>query len=353
MKITSENFVLKIENLSVVFENKSLFKKKEILPVLDDINLEVGQGEFVALVGESGCGKTMTTLSITNLLPENARITEGRILFSDGKGGRTQDLTKLSKKEYKKVLGNDISMIFQDPLSALNPLMKIGPQIMETGIAHGMTKVEAHKKAVENLTLVGIAGAEGIMNVFPKDLSGGMMQRGLIAQSLMNNPKLLIADEPTTALDATVQAEIIEILISLKEKTGTSLLLITHDLGVVSKLCSRIYVMYAGQIIEQGETEEVLKNPLHPYTKALIGTIPDINQRNRKLPVLHGIVPSLSERKCLTCRFAERCPECNTKCVIFAPNMENVTQNHGVRCTLIASKESRNLSSGGEKMKNV
>lgn len=353
MNNASEKSVLKIENLSVVFENKSLFKKKEVLPVLDDINLEVAPKEFVALVGESGCGKTMTSLSITNLLPETARITEGRILFTNGNAGECQDLTKLSKKDYKNILGNDISMIFQDPLSALNPLMKIGRQIMETGIAHGMTKDEAYRKAVENLKLVGIAGAEGIMNVFPSDLSGGMMQRVLIAQSLMNNPKLLIADEPTTALDATVQAGIIEILISLKEKTGTSLLLITHDLGVVSKLCSKVYVMYAGQIIEEGKTEEVLKNPLHPYTKALIGTIPDINQRNRELPVLHGIVPPLSERKGLTCRFAERCEECNTKCAKTAPEMKNVTQNHCVRCNKVtgnAESGTVNGGSGGEEM---
>jgi len=338
MKVESENLVLKIENLSAVFENKSLFKKKEVLPVLDDINIEVGQKEFVALVGESGCGKTMTTLSITNLLPETARITKGKILFD---GGKT-DLANLSKKEYRSILGNDISMIFQDPLSALNPLMKIGKQIMETGIAHGMTKDAAYKKAVENLKLVGIAGAEGIMNVYPSDLSGGMMQRVFIAQSLMNNPKLLIADEPTTALDATVQAGIIEILISLKEKTGTSLLLITHDLGVVSKLCSKVYVMYAGQIIEKGDTDEVLRNPLHPYTKALIGTIPDINQRNRELPVLHGIVPPLSVRNNLTCRFAERCENCNTKCAETAPEMQNVTQNHEVRCNRVAESGEEN-----------
>ncbi len=332
MKNTSENFVLKIEKLNVVFEQKFIFKKTEIFPVLDEINLEVFQGEFVALVGESGCGKTMTSLSITNLLPESARITGGKILFDGDK-----NLTGLSKKEYREILGKEISVIFQDPLSALNPLMKIGKQITEAGTAHGMSREEAWTKAVENLKLVGIAGAESVMNVYPKDLSGGMMQRVLIAQSLMNNPKLLIADEPTTALDATVQAEIIEILISLKEKTGTSLLLITHDLGVVSKLCSRIYVMYAGQIIEEGNTEDVLSNPVHPYTEALIGTIPDANHRNRELPVLHGIVPTLSERRNLKCRFADRCAKCNTKCTEMAPNMQNVTLNHAVRCNLLDS----------------
>lgn len=334
MKNAFENSVLKIENLNVVFEQKSLFKKPEQLPVLDEINLEISQGEFVALVGESGCGKTMTSLSITNLLPESARITGGKILFEG-----ERNLVGPSKKEFREILGNEISIIFQDPLSALNPLMKIGKQITEAGTAHGMTKEAAWNKAIENLKLVGIAGAESVMNVYPKDLSGGMMQRVLIAQSLMNNPKLLIADEPTTALDATVQAEIIEILISLKAKTGTSLLLITHDLGVVSKLCSRIYVMYAGQIIEEGSTEAVLNNPAHPYTKALIGTIPDANHRNRELPVLHGIVPPLSERWNLKCRFADRCPECNTKCTKFAPNMQNVTQNHFVRCNLVDSDD--------------
>jgi len=317
--------ILEIKNLNVEFSHT--------LPVLDDINLSIDKGQFVALVGESGCGKTMTSLSITNLLPESARITGGEILF----GGK--NLTTLSKKEYREILGNEISMIFQDPLSALNPLMKIGKQIMEAGIAHGMTKEDARRKALENLKMVGIADAENIMKVFPKDLSGGMMQRVLIAQSIMNNPKLIIADEPTTALDATVQAEIIEILISLKEKTDASLLLITHDLGIVSKLCSRIYVMYAGQIIEEGDIQEVFEKPFHPYTKALIGTIPDLLKRNKELPVLHGIVPSLDKRREMNCRLYDRCPECNTKCLKNPLKLENVTQNHSVRCVLGGKNE--------------
>lgn len=323
--------LLQIKNLDVVFQQKSLFKKTVNLPVLDDINLEINSGEFVALVGESGCGKTMTSLSIANLLPENAHITNGEILFNNGQG--TLNLAQVPKKDFRKILGKDIAMIFQDPLSALNPLMKIGKQIIEAGTAHGMDKETARKKAEEMLGLVDIADAGNIMNVYPKDLSGGMMQRILIAQSLMNNPKLLIADEPTTALDATVQAEIIEILISLKEKTGTSVLLISHDLGVVSKLCSRVYVMYAGQIIEEGKIEEVMKDPRHPYTRALIGTIPDVSKRHEELPVLHGIVPSLSERTGLKCRFAERCANCVTKCTEIAPNLQNVTQSHKVRCS--------------------
>lgn len=318
--------VLEIRNLNVVFEEKSLFKKNDQFSVLDEVNLQIQKGEFVALVGESGCGKTMTSLSITNLLPENARITGGQILF-DGR-----ELTGLSKKEFKGILGSEISMIFQDPLSALNPLMKIGNQIVEAGTAHGMEKKEALEKAEKMLDLVGIPDAKNILKVYPKDLSGGMMQRVLIAQSLMNSPKLIIADEPTTALDATVQAEIIEILLSLKEKTGTSVLLISHDLGVVSKLCNRIYVMYAGQIIEEGSIDEVMHNPLHPYTKALIGTIPDASRRNQELPVLHGIVPPLGQRSHLKCRLQERCEECNTKCLESAVKLVNVTQNHSVRC---------------------
>ena len=235
----------------------------------------------------------------------------------------------------EKILGNEISMIFQDPLSALNPLMKIGNQIVEAGTAHGMDKTEALEKAEKMLELVGIPDAKNILKVYPKDLSGGMMQRVLIAQSLMNNPKLIIADEPTTALDATVQAEIIEILLSLKEKTGTSVLLITHDLGVVSKLCNRVYVMYAGQIIEEGVIDEVMKKPLHPYTKALIGTIPDASRRHQDLPVLHGIVPPLGQREKLKCRLQDRCAECNTKCLENAVKLENVIQNHSVRCVLV------------------
>lgn len=324
--------VLDIKNLTTVFSGK-----ERDLPVLENISLTVGKGEIVALVGESGCGKTMTSLSITNLLPDSARIKEGQILFTDS-NNVTADLRTYTKKDYRKLLGNEISMIFQDPLSALNPLMKIGKQIIEAGTAHGMKKEEAEKLAVKNLEQVGIADAKNIMKVFPKDLSGGMMQRVLIAQSLMNSPRLLIADEPTTALDATVQAEIIEILISLKEKTGTSVLLITHDLGVVSKMCSRVYVMYAGQIIEEGTLSDVLQNPFHPYTKALIGTIPDVHKRESELPILHGIVPPLSERAGLKCRFYERCAECNTKCLDKAPVLQNVTQTHKVRCVLAASE---------------
>ncbi len=324
--------VLEVKNLTTVFSGK-----ERDLPVLEGISLTVGKGEIVALVGESGCGKTMTSLSITNLLPESARIKEGQILFTDS-NNVTSDLRTYTKKDYRKLLGNEISMIFQDPLSALNPLMKIGKQIIEAGTAHGMKKEEAEKRAVKNLELVGIADAENIMKVFPKDLSGGMMQRVLIAQSLMNSPRLLIADEPTTALDATVQAEIIEILISLKEKTGTSVLLITHDLGVVSKMCSRVYVMYAGQIIEEGTLSDVLQKPVHPYTKALIGTIPNVHKREKALPVLHGIVPPLSERGTLKCRFYERCAECNTKCLEKAPVLQNVTQTHLVRCVLAGSE---------------
>lgn len=351
MSETFDNLVLKIENLNVVLQEKTLFKKAQVFSILDDVNLEVRKSEFVALVGESGCGKTMTSLSITNLLPENIQVKSGKILFNmaedksfsaNEKSDNLIDLTRISKSQNRDILGNKISMIFQDPLSALNPLMKIGRQIMEAGTAHGMTKEAAREKALKNLILCGIPDAQNIMNVYPKDLSGGMMQRVLIAQSLMNSPKLLIADEPTTALDATVQAEIIELLISLKEKTGISVLLITHDLGVVSKLCSRIYIMYAGQIIEEGDIDEVLKNPLHPYTKALIGTIPDAAKRNQDLPVLPGIVPVLKERGKMKCRLFQRCPVCNTKCDVSAPKLINVTQNHGVRC-ILSEEEVKNV----------
>lgn len=249
--------LLSVQNLSVEFSQEG-----KSFTAIKNVNIKIFPGEFVALVGESGSGKTITSLSITNLLPETAKITSGKINF----------------------LGNNKSIIFQEPMTSLDPLMKAGKQIEESGILHGMTKPQAHKKAVSLARLTGLEDTERIFNCYPHELSGGMRQRIMIASALMTDPELLIADEPTTALDVSTQNQILKVIQNLKEEFNTALLLITHDFTVVKKLCSRIYIMYKGQIVEEGETKEILRNPKHPYTKALIDSIPDARNRHKKLP---------------------------------------------------------------------
>ena len=251
--------LFKINNLSVEFSSQ-----KRRISLLSDVSLSVGEGEFVALLGESGSGKTMTSLATMHLLPKDIKVTGGEIIFNG------QEISNLSDKEFRSISGKEISMIFQEPMTSLNPLIKIGRQIEETGLIHGMTKEEAHEKAIEIARLTGLSDTKRIFSSFPHELSGGMRQRVMIASSLMNSPRLLIADEPTTALDVLTQEEIIKILKNLREKTGISMLLITHDFSVVKKLCSRAYVMYKGKIVESAPTQEIFQNPTHEYTKALI-----------------------------------------------------------------------------------
>ncbi|MCR5613137.1 ABC transporter ATP-binding protein [Treponema sp.] len=326
--------VLKTENLSVSFKNKSLFKT-QILDAVEDINLSVSSGEFVALVGESGCGKTITAKSIINLLPENAFIKSGKIIF-DG-----QEIQKLSKKQFSKILGKDISIIFQDPMTSLNPLKKIESQILEAATVHGTDKITAKTKAISLLKLMNFSEPDSILKCYPSELSGGMLQRILIAIALINEPKLLIADEPTTALDATIQKQILSILFDLNKKLEISILLITHDLNIVSDVCNRMYVMYAGQIIESGDTKTIMTSPSHPYTKALVQAIPDLHNKDKKLPVITGTVPSLEERKNLNCRFYDRCDfrkekNISERCTKSIPMLKEITQGdngHLVRCS--------------------
>lgn len=255
--------LFKIKNLSVDFVSKNESKQ-----ILKNVSLSVDESEFVALVGESGSGKTMTSLATMHLLPENIKITGGEIFLGE------KSISKMSDKDFRAMSGKDIAMIFQEPMTSLNPLIKVGKQIEESGLVHGMSKSEAKDKASELARLTGLTDTRRVLQSFPYELSGGMKQRIMIASALMNSPSLLIADEPTTAIDVSTQEEIIAILKNLKETKKISMLLITHDFSVVKKLCSRVYIMYKGEIVEENSVEEIFNNPRHEYTKTLLDAIP-------------------------------------------------------------------------------
>jgi len=295
------------------------------LQVTNDVSFRLDAGERVGVVGESGCGKTVTGLSLLGLLPKppRARVT-GQILFE----GR--DLLKLSAREMRDVRGRSISMIFQEPMSALDPVFTIGQQIGETVRAHFKVGArEARERAIESLASVGIPLPGKRVDEYPHQLSGGMRQRAMIAVALACEPKLLVADEPTTALDVTVQAQIIDLLRSLSERTGTALLFITHDLGVVAETCERMFTMYAGQVVEDGMTDAVLEKPLHPYTSGLLRSIPRLSERKTVLPSIRGRVPSPAEMPS-GCRFAPRCSHRGPACE--QPQAIEDTGGHRVRC---------------------
>ncbi|MBP5402847.1 MAG: ABC transporter ATP-binding protein [Treponema sp.] len=326
-----EKNILEINNLSIAFEKKELFSKKETLYAVENIDLNIKEKEIVALVGESACGKSLTALSILKLLPETASVKSGIIKFD------SKDIYSLSRQEFQKLSGNELSIIFQNPMSCLNPLKRVGKQIEEAAIAHGKTKEEARKMALEILSITGFYDVEDIYKSYPSELSGGMMQRVLIAMALINGPKLLIADEPTTALDVTIEAQITDLILKLNKTLKTSILLISHSLTLVSNICHRIYVMYAGKIIESGTTSEIITNPLHPYTKALIQTLPDLNIRSKKLNVISGTVPTLKERQNFKCPFYDRCDfrkekNISSKCKNKIPDKTFVSETHFVKC---------------------
>ncbi|HWS76684.1 MAG TPA: ABC transporter ATP-binding protein, partial [Quisquiliibacterium sp.] len=295
------------------------------LQVTNDVSFRLQPGERVGVVGESGCGKTVTGLSLLGLLPKPPRSrVEGQILFE----GR--DLLKLSPREMRDIRGRSISMIFQEPMSALDPVFTIGQQIGETIRAHfKVTAREARERAIESLASVGIPLPGKRVDEYPHQLSGGMRQRAMIAVALACEPKLLIADEPTTALDVTVQAQIIDLLRSLSERTGTALLFITHDLGVVAETCERMLTMYAGQVVEDGATDTVLERPMHPYSSGLLRSIPRLSPRKTALPSIPGRVPAPAEMPS-GCRFAPRCGHRIAAC--DRPQAIVDANGHRVRC---------------------
>lgn len=325
----------KKEILKVVDLQTSFFTDDGVVPAVDGIDFYVKEGEVLGIVGESGCGKSVTSLSIMGLVPSPpGKITSGEIQFN----GR--NLVGLDEKEMRKVRGNDIAMIFQEPMTSLNPLFTIGNQLVEAILIHkkGWTKKKAKERAIEMLQLVGLPRAEELMGEYPHQLSGGMRQRVMIAMALICDPKVLIADEPTTALDVTIQAQILKLIRELNERLDTAVLLITHDLGVVAETCERVIVMYAGQIVEEGPVKTIFKDPQHPYTKGLIKSVPDVRVKKEKLYTIPGNVPKPGSVRS-GCRFAARCEFAFERCMKENPGLYETSDVHKTRCFLYDETE--------------
>jgi peptide/nickel transport system ATP-binding protein len=329
------NLLLAVNHLKTSFRTES-----GRLIAVDDVSITMNKGEVLGLVGESGCGKSVTALSIMRLFTDQSgTAVEGAIQFND------TNLLALSEEELEQIRGSQISMIFQDPMSSLNPVFTIGNQIMEPLMIHqNLSRKEARGKAIEMLKLVGIPAPEARMNDYPHQLSGGMRQRVMIAISLSCNPQLLIADEPTTALDVTIQAQILELMMELKTQRDMGIIMITHDLGVVAETCNKVAVMYLGEIVEELEVGRLFEAPKHPYTIGLLRSMPSLTaSRLEKLETIEGTVPSLSNIP-KGCRFADRCKYAETKCYQSHPLLETIEENHKVRCWNHESIESLQLS---------
>ncbi len=316
------NPLISVQNLKVRFPSPS----GSIFPV-DGVSFHIHKGETLGLVGESGSGKSMTSLSILGLLPRpHGKIVEGTILF------KGQDLVGRTNEEMMKIRGKSISMIFQEPMTSLNPVYTVGDQIVEEILAHGaMSKREAWDRAVEMLGKVGIPSPEKRVRSYPHSMSGGMRQRVMIAMALALNPELLIADEPTTALDVTIQAQILELLEELKREYTMSVLLITHNLGIVAEAAQRVAVMYAGRILEMARTEDLFASPLHPYTLGLLESIPPLHGEVDRLKAIPGMVPTL-DRLASGCKFSDRCQYAEAACRDGEPPLLDVAGGHQVRC---------------------
>ena len=316
--------LLQVQNLQLEFKTA-----RGILKALNNITFDVKPREVFGLVGETGCGKTVTGLSVLRLLPKSARITNGSILFND------KDLLKASMKEMETLRGNDIAMIFQDPSSSLNPVFTIGSQMERVIRQHTkMNAKDAKSRATEMLDKVGLPDVQRMLAAYPHQLSGGQQQRVMIAMALSCNPKLLIADEPTTALDVTIQAQILRLLRDLQEQFEFSVILITHNLGVVAQTCDRLAVLYAGRVAEIGSTEEIFNNPQHPYTRGLMNAIPRPGSRGKKMAAIPGTVPS-NPGAVIGCPFAPRCEYVFDRCKIETPTPFDISAGHQAACFLV------------------
>lgn len=316
--------LLKVEDMHIFFHGE----KRDVIPAVKGLNFHIHEGETLGLVGESGCGKSLTSLSIMQLIPKASGFTEGRILLGD------KDVNTCSEKEMRAIRGNEMSMIFQEPMTSLNPVHKIGKQIGEVLLLHdaGDPKtIEA--RTIEILKKVGIPRAEKIIDEYPHQLSGGMRQRVMIAMAMACNPKLLIADEPTTALDVTMQAQILDLMNTLQEEYKTAILLITHDLGVIAEMADRVMVMYYGQIVEEADVRSLFKEPKHPYTIGLLHSVPTLEaEDDEQLNPIHGTVPNLGDIQS-GCPFRARCEKAFDKCNEENPPLFQM-DNHSVRCWL-------------------
>jgi len=317
--------LLQVEDLHTQF-----YTTRGVVKAVDGVSLHIDAGETLGVVGESGCGKTMTALSILRLLPDPGKITSGRILF------RGKDVTKMDDDEIRDFRGNDVAMIFQDPMTSLNPVTKIGRQIEEAMTAHKrFTDQLAKARVIELLTRVRVPAAASRVKDYPHQFSGGMRQRAMIAMGLSNEPALLIADEPTTALDVTVQAQIIQLMKQLNRELGTAMMLITHNMALVASLCQRIVVMYAGRVVEEGPVEQIFNSPQHPYTWSLLRSVPRVDQaRKERLVSIRGLPPDLANPP-PGCKFHPRCPFVVDKCRVAEPELSEVGVNQNARCWVL------------------
>jgi len=318
--VTKEK-LLEVSDLSISFQ-----MKKSETPIVQGVSFDLHPGEIMGVVGESGCGKSVTSLALMGL-NANTRTT-GRIKFQN------KDLLMQSEKEWRQMRGNDIAMVFQEPMTSLNPLFTIGDQLTEALSSHtNIHKKEARRKAVQMLDTVGLPRADQLMKQYPHELSGGMRQRVMIAMALICEPKLLIADEPTTALDVTIQAQILSLLKKMNAEFNTAILLITHDLGVVHNTCERVMIMYAGRIVEEGGVTTVFDSPKHPYTKGLFASIPAFTGKSERLSSIEGQVPKPGSIK-KGCMFAPRCPNKHERCIEEEPGLNRLADDHAVSCFL-------------------
>ena len=314
--------LLEVKDLKTYF-----YTDDGVVKAVDGVNFSVESGKTIGIVGESGCGKSITAMSILRLIPDPpGKIVNGEIFFNG------KDLTKVSDEEIRHIRGNDISMIFQEPMTSLNPVFTVGDQIMEALILHQkLSEEEARKKAIQMIELVGIPRADKIVDEYPHQLSGGMRQRVMIAMALSCQPKLLIADEPTTALDVTIQAQILELMNELKNKLNTSIMLITHDLGVVAEMSDHVIVMYSGKVVEDAPVEELFKNPRHPYTIGLMNSMPSLIGEGKRLESIKGAVPNpLYLPK--GCYFHPRCKFATDECRNGQPELRDIASGHKVSC---------------------
>jgi peptide/nickel transport system ATP-binding protein len=319
---SARSAALRVQDLSIEIKRRH----GDASPAVQGVSFELDKGEILSIVGESGCGKTLTSLAVMRLLPSAARQTGGQVFLGD------EDLVALGDREMRRRRGRDISMVFQEPMTALDPSFKVGSQLVEAYLAHESGERRAARaRAAEMLELVGIPDAKRRLDSYPHQFSGGMRQRIVIAMALMLKPKVLIADEPTTALDVTIQAQILDLIRDLRDELGMSVLLITHDLGVVNEVADRVVVMYAGEVLESAPTRQLLSSPEHPYTQGLLRSLPSLTPPRHRLRVIPGRVPdvhSLPEG----CRFAARCPNREPRCTESHPPLEEKENRRKLRC---------------------